>query len=848
MAELKIFERTFTSAEEYVRFRASGKGKDCITKQDLYSLLDECNIPYNTKQLRPELLELVAGYYKDWAEIAAMLEIGVKNNQYIDAFPFLTRANIQKLKEKGDLKVVGTETFHKYGKTLNATIYDLDQFLKMTEKDMLSLLEKYQKKKTAPEISVLSCRPQRTKKEIKNKEKTKIKENLRLVFTFDKKRQMNETIQKFVENIFATEAIYIEKKKRNIRPVTSSDIRTLLDCDEDSFYRFCNNTFVKKGPNHCVKIKEKALLRLDEVRMEIFQESDLFGQLSENEKQIYTDYIISRDEGLIDVIYNNNISPFDIISAVFSNPTYRNWQIVKRYNTVKGEVPSDIASLFPLARGMNRHFILHIGDTNTGKTYDAVQDYMNAQSGVYLGPLRLLAMETQEKLNAIGVPCSLLTGEEEEFIPEATHIASTVEMLDTDKKYEVCVIDEAQMISDDYRGWAWTKAVLGVRAERIHVCMSENARELIIKMIENCGNTYEIVEHKRNTPLVFDETVFHFPKSIKKHDALIVFSRKKVLAIAAELKKTGINASVIYGALPYSVRKNEIRRFMEGETDIIVSTDAIGMGMNLPVERIVFLESSKFDGTEQRLLYGPEIKQIAGRAGRQGMFDIGYINAIADKKYIKRMFHEEYCHLFKAKIQLPEKLLELDIPLSDIIRQWMLIIDDELYEKENMDIIMQKCLFLEELMKNGYMMDKKTMWRFITIPFDEKNEILYSLWEELIVFTLEEGDLAESYQYQLKRNSLSRMNNLEELEQFYKELDLYFSFARAIGYNKDNIRKKITEKKSEIAVKIMKILERTQYKGRKCRNCGVMLNWNYPYPICQDCYEEGRRNRYYEYY
>ena len=39
---------------------------------------------------------------------------------------------------------------------------------------------------------------------------------------------------------------------------------------------------------------------------------------------------------------------------------------------------------------------------------------------------------------------------------------------------------------------------------------------------------------------------------------------------------------VIYGALPPEVRRREAERFSSGESHILVATDAIGMGLNLP--------------------------------------------------------------------------------------------------------------------------------------------------------------------------------------------------------------------------------------------------------------------------
>ena len=46
-------------------------------------------------------------------------------------------------------------------------------------------------------------------------------------------------------------------------------------------------------------------------------------------------------------------------------------------------------------------------------------------------------------------------------MPFARHVACTVEMLSTEKRLDVVVIDEIQMIGDRQRGAAWTRALLG---------------------------------------------------------------------------------------------------------------------------------------------------------------------------------------------------------------------------------------------------------------------------------------------------------------------------------------------------------------------------------------------------
>lgn len=74
--------------------------------------------------------------------------------------------------------------------------------------------------------------------------------------------------------------------------------------------------------------------------------------------------------------------------------------------------------------------------------------------------------------------------------------------------------------------------------------------------------------------------------------------------------------NIIYRNLPYDVRQVEARKFSSGEIDALVATGAIGLGLNLPIKRIMFLETTKYDGVTRRFLRVDEAKQIAGRAGQ----------------------------------------------------------------------------------------------------------------------------------------------------------------------------------------------------------------------------------------
>ncbi len=302
----------------------------------------------------------------------------------------------------------------------------------------------------------------------------------------------------------------------------------------------------------------------------------------------------------------------------------------------------DYAYSFTKARAIHRHHYFYLGPTNSGKTHHALEALMKAKSGVYLAPLRLLAMEIRDRLVAAGVPCNLITGEERVLMEGAKHTASTIEMMHPKHQIDVAIIDEIQMLQDPDRGSAWTAALIGVPARQVFICGSNAVTAPCIKVIEALDETYEITYLKRKTPLVLEESSicgkrYSKPKlktQLQKGDAIIAFSRKDVLTFSARFRQWGYTVASIYGALSPEVRRTESERFNNGAADILVATDAIGMGLNLPIRRVLFTNIHKFDGVASRPLNATEVRQIAGRAGRYGIYETGFVNVFEDDERI----------------------------------------------------------------------------------------------------------------------------------------------------------------------------------------------------------------------
>lgn len=439
-------------------------------------------------------------------------------------------------------------------------------------------------------------------------------------------------------------------------------------------------------------------------------------------------------------------------------------------------IPKDPKDEYPKARKMKRHFLIHVGLTNTGKTYHSLERLKEAKSGVYLGPLRLLALEVQENLNTSGVPCNLLTGEEEDIVEGAQHVASTVEKLDIGKEYDVAVIDECQLVKDSERGFAWSRAILGVQSPEIHCAVAPEGLDILLKMIKSCNDTYEVIKHERQTKLIYDSSKYLIPKSIQPGDALIVFSRKEALFLGDYLTNEGIPTSVIYGALPYAARKKQLERFTSGKTKVVVSTDAIGMGLNLPIRRIIFVSETKFDGTDVRPLDCCEVKQIAGRAGRIGMYPEGYVLTMGRNGYIKYGLETPTPDVKKAFIGFADSIAEIDGDLIKILKVWRSIATLDSYRKMDISRYIDLDAVLKQLFAiTGVTPSKADELKFLNIPFDEKNADVLDTWKKYVIMYLKGKDTIPLPAYRNKKS-------LFEYETSYKCLDLYYSFCKNFGY------------------------------------------------------------------
>lgn len=497
------------------------------------------------------------------------------------------------------------------------------------------------------------------------------------------------------------------------------------------------------------------------------------------------------------------------------------------------------------ARQIKRKIIYHMGPTNSGKTYHAIQRLAEAERGCYLAPLRLLAGELYDTLNSKGVVTTLLTGEEVIEVDGATHFSSTIEMARFQEVFDCVVIDEIQMITDSQRGWAWTRALVNVFSPEVHVCGDPSVYDLVKKIADLCGDEIEVRNYNRMTELVVERQPTTLG-NLKKHDALIVFSRRNALRYKSDLEKLGFKVSIVYGRLSPEVRREQARKFDEMETDIIVSTDAISMGMNLPIKRIVFSTLSKFINSKEFIISESEIKQIAGRAGRYQRFPTGFVNCLQkvddgldqirsalnmDLEQQKQCMVGPDLDIFN---QVNGALSSNNLPelkLSEFLR----LFNTMTFQKPFFCVELKEMIELAEMVEDADIDNNLTnaeIFGFACAPVNLglMEHVQYYIWI-----------LNKYVQAQDIRNEpiVHQSDDIDYLETSIKCVELYQWLSRHFNNKNFSFNEgELLENKSRAIEQLNGLL--SEKLIAKCSSCGVKLDDDFKFNICETCFKERR--------
>lgn len=481
----------------------------------------------------------------------------------------------------------------------------------------------------------------------------------------------------------------------------------------------------------------------------------------------------------------------------------------------------------------NTKYFIHSGKTNSGKTYNSIKRLKEVGSGVYLAPLRLLAWEVYETLNSENYRCDLVTGEEQLTSDNAKITASTIEMMDYSKEHDVVIIDEAFMIGDKDRGKAWLKAILNSKAKEIHIITNEEALGLISELLTLTNRTFEVKNYERLQGFKFADTEFKLSKSIPKRGVFVTFSRINVLLNKVKLQNLGFNVSILYGNLPPEVKKQQISEFIEGKTDFLVTTDVIGMGLNVPCDYLVFLETDKYDGTMNRGLNSIEVKQIAGRTGRYGISSKdAFVSAMTKGQlnYVKSKYDTE------SKIN--SAYVGMDYETFCLFPEETSIYLRVRYFKET-DFIpesLKKIIHKEDVSKyleihrtvEKTELSLKEKWTFLTAPV-KKNNLGY-FQGCVLKFIRDKFIHIPSVNF--------NTNDAMTIEDTISQMELYLNLTRSLPFKEED-KKYILDKKQVLINRLTEIIMSKKLSSKKkCKLCTKMISITSPYAYCNECYEE----------
>ncbi|MBC7539802.1 MAG: hypothetical protein H7281_13355 [Bacteriovorax sp.] len=568
------------------------------------------------------------------------------------------------------------------------------------------------------------------------------------------------------------------------------------------------------------------------------------------------------DQGLsIDLVSDEEYIRFfkQLSSNIWRNEKYLEGEFKKLIKSVLVLKRKDISSnilqeylgqfwIHSHARKVPRKIIYHMGPTNSGKTYHAIEALVQSKKGCYLAPLRLLAAELYDTMNTKGVATTLLTGEEVIEVENATHYSSTIEMAKLSEEFSCAVIDEIQMITDKQRGWAWTRALVNLHAYEVHICGDGSVLDLVKQIVELCGDELEIRNYERMTKLIVEDRPITLTQ-LKKSDALIVFSRRNALKYKYDLEQVGFKVSIIYGMLSPEVRREQARKFDKGITDVIVSTDAISMGMNLPIQRIVFSTLTKHINSQEHQITVSEIKQIAGRAGRFQRFPIGHVTCL---QKVEEGLSDIQHALDTTLDQQTQSMVGPDLDIFTKVNNAL--------SSNNLPILkLSEFLRLFNTMtftKPFYCVDLKEMIELAeTVEDIDHENILTS--SEIFGFACAPVNLGllehvQYYVWILKKYVASEIiknehinynsNEIDYLETTIKCVELYQWLARHFSNKNFEFEDRDLLENKLLAIEKLNTLLSDKITPT-CSSCGAKLPDQSKFPICDNCFKERRFTR-----
>ncbi len=334
-----------------------------------------------------------------------------------------------------------------------------------------------------------------------------------------------------------------------------------------------------------------------------------------------------------------------------------------------------------------KHLVLST-PTGSGKSLVATFLHFQAmaagQRSFYTCPIKALVNEKFFDLCRLFGPDSvgMMTGDAA-VNRDAPIICCTAEILmnlsvrEADPRADAVVMDEFHYYGDRERGVAWQVPLLTLTRTRFLLMSATlgDTRDIEASLAQITGREVAAVrgavrpvplEHEyRETPL--HETIEDLVTAAKAPVYLVNFTQRAAAEQAQNLMSANFSskeekariAEALAGTRFDSPYGKDLQRYLRhgvglhhagllpryrllveklaqgGLLKVVSGTDTLGMGVNIPLRTVLFTQLCKFDGHKTAILSARDFHQIAGRAGRKGFDERGYVVAQAPEHVIE---------------------------------------------------------------------------------------------------------------------------------------------------------------------------------------------------------------------
>ena len=349
--------------------------------------------------------------------------------------------------------------------------------------------------------------------------------------------------------------------------------------------------------------------------------------------------------------------------------------------------PAQEEALFEILAG--KHVVLAT-PTGSGKSLVAIAFLFKAlcegKTGFYSCPVKALVNEKFFDLCACFGPerVGLLTGDASvnasaPILVGTAEILSNMALRRSRPAADYVVMDEFHYYGDRERGIAWQVPLVTLR-ETVFLLMSATLGDTApierqvavftgreVASVRGAIRPVPLDFEYRDTPL--HETIADLIKHNRAPIYLVNFTQRAAAEEVQNLMSVDVCSKEEKEAIKSALRDERLdspygkellrflrhgiglhhagllpryRRIVErlsqrGLLKVVSGTDTLGVGVNIPIRTVLFTQLCKYDGQKDGVLSVREFKQIAGRAGRKGFDERGWVVAQAPAHIVENL-------------------------------------------------------------------------------------------------------------------------------------------------------------------------------------------------------------------